>query len=137
MKTLVFNDSNISAYTFEDSDVVTVSATNTTAPNAIIGDMTSANATLYENVTPPADWVGFRYTFDGTTWTEVAGWTKPIDPEKAAEVRAERNALLAETDWWALSDRTMSDEERAYREALRNVPQQSGFPETVTWPTKP
>jgi hypothetical protein len=52
-------------------------------------------------------------------------------------VRDKRNALLAETDWWAVTDRTMSAEETAYRQALRDVPQQEGFPFNITWPTKP
>ena len=53
------------------------------------------------------------------------------------QVREKRNELLAETDWWANSDVTMTDEQRAYRQALRDVPAQAGFPENVTWPTKP
>ena len=52
-------------------------------------------------------------------------------------VRGERNALLAETDWWAVSDRTMTQAEIDYRQALRDVPAQAGFPDNVTWPTKP
>lgn len=51
--------------------------------------------------------------------------------------RQERNALLAETDWWAVSDRTMTQAEIDYRQALRDVPAQAGFPENITWPTKP
>ena len=51
--------------------------------------------------------------------------------------RQERNALLAETDWWAVADRTMTQAEIDYRQALRDVPAQAGFPENVTWPTKP
>jgi hypothetical protein len=48
-----------------------------------------------------------------------------------------RNLLLAETDYWALSDRTMTQEQIDYRQALRDVPQQEGFPANITWPTKP
>jgi len=51
--------------------------------------------------------------------------------------RQERNALLAETDWWAVQDRTMTQAEIDYRQALRDVPAQAGFPENVIWPTKP
>lgn len=137
MKTLVFNDSNVSAYIFEDSDTVTVTATETTAPNIVVFDMNSTNATLHTNVTPPDDWTGGRYTFDGTTWTQVSGWKKPIDEEKAEEVRAERNKLLAETDHYGLSDQTMTSDMTTYRQALRDITDQDGFPESVTWPTKP
>lgn len=52
-------------------------------------------------------------------------------------VRNERNDLLSETDWWAVSDLTMTAEQTAYRQALRDVPTQDTFPDTVTWPTKP
>lgn len=52
-------------------------------------------------------------------------------------VRQKRNALLAETDWWAVADRTMTQAEIDYRQALRDVPTQAGFPDNVTWPTKP
>lgn len=51
--------------------------------------------------------------------------------------RNHRNILLAETDWWAVADRTMSDEEYNYRQALRDIPQQEGFPTNIVWPEKP
>jgi hypothetical protein len=44
---------------------------------------------------------------------------------------------LAATDWMALSDVTMSPEWAAYRQALRDVTDQVGFPENVDWPTAP
>ena len=53
------------------------------------------------------------------------------------KVREKRNTLLAETDWWATSDRTMTQAETDYRQALRDVPAQDGFPTNITWPTKP
>lgn len=52
-------------------------------------------------------------------------------------VRAERDRLLRETDEYALSDRTMTSEMTSYRQALRDVPTQSGFPFSVVWPTNP
>ncbi len=59
------------------------------------------------------------------------------DAAKAAEVRKERDRKLAETDWMALSDVTMSAEMTTYRQALRDITAQAGFPHSVTWPTKP
>lgn len=56
---------------------------------------------------------------------------------KAGLIREERDKLLAATDWTANTDVTMSDEMRAYRQALRDIPQQAGFPDDVTWPEKP
>ena len=55
----------------------------------------------------------------------------------AARVREERDRLLAETDYLALSDVTMSDAWKTYRQNLRDIPAQSGFPNSVTYPTKP
>jgi hypothetical protein len=59
------------------------------------------------------------------------------DAEVAKGVRTTRDAKLAATDWTALSDVTMSAEMAAYRQALRDVPAQAGFPHNVTWPSKP
>ena len=53
------------------------------------------------------------------------------------EVRAQRDRLLAETDYLALSDSTLSADMATYRQALRDVPSQEGFPADVTWPVKP
>lgn len=50
--------------------------------------------------------------------------------------RAERDNLLSESDIHALADR-ITDEWRTYRQALRDVPSQAGFPDNITWPTKP
>jgi hypothetical protein len=62
----------------------------------------------------------------------------PSNPErKAPKVRLQRDVLIAETDWWATSDRTMTAEQTAYRQALRDITDQSGFPTDITWPTKP
>ena len=53
----------------------------------------------------------------------------------ATQVRAERDALLAASDTMALADR-ITDEWRTYRQALRDLPQQDGFPD-VAFPTPP
>ena len=64
-----------------------------------------------------------------------------LSAEENATRDAERNALLAETDYLALSDVTMSSAWTTYRQNLRDIPAQSGFPNdegyTVTYPTKP
>ena len=54
----------------------------------------------------------------------------------ATQVRAQRDELLAASDSMALADR-ITDEWRTYRQALRDVPAQAGFPTNVTWPTEP
>ena len=54
-----------------------------------------------------------------------------------ATERATRNQLLKETDHFGLVDVTTAEAMTAYRQALRDVPQQEGFPHTIIWPTKP
>ena len=56
---------------------------------------------------------------------------------KSTAARDTRNNLLMETDWSAGSDLTMTDAMKTYRQNLRDVPAQAGFPDTITWPTKP
>jgi argonaute-like protein implicated in RNA metabolism and viral defense len=70
-------------------------------------------------------------------WVQV--WiTENVDIESAkANVRRRRNSLLAETDYMALADSTLTEEWAAYRQALREIPQQEGFPFEVEWPSKP
>lgn len=53
------------------------------------------------------------------------------------EIRSQRNSLLAETDYLALSDTTLTSDMATYRQALRDIPSQAGFPTNVTFPTKP
>ena len=52
-------------------------------------------------------------------------------------IREQREALLIETDWCANSDVIMSDDMTTYRQALRDITDQAGFPDNITWPTKP
>ena len=70
---------------------------------------------------------------------EEAAWAAGADTRKAAEVRAERSAKLAATDWTQGADtpQATKDKYAPYRQALRDVPTQSGFPNTVIWPTQP
>jgi hypothetical protein len=54
--------------------------------------------------------------------------------QKAADVRAQRDRLLTETDWRFSSDMNPSQDWIDYCQALKNVPAQTGFPWDVTWP---
>lgn len=79
---------------------------------------------------------------DGVTTTKAeheAAYQTQLDTDAANRNRSERNRLLAETDWWAVSDRTMTSEQTTYRAALRDLPTHSNWPhlEDDDWPTKP
>ena len=73
----------------------------------------------------------------GGQW--VLGYTVEDKPQDMAEdaVRTQRGRLLSDTDWMALSDSTMTPEWATYRQALRDITGQTGFPYDVVWPTKP
>ena len=53
------------------------------------------------------------------------------------DLRWERNSLLAETDSYGLSDRTMTGDMQRYRQQLRDLPANTSDPANVQWPTKP
>jgi hypothetical protein len=74
---------------------------------------------------------------EATAAEQQAAYVAKIDADAAKAVRSTRDAKLAETDWTALSDVTMLPEMAAYRQALRDVPSQAGFPYDITWPSKP
>ena len=79
-------------------------------------------------------------TEDGVTTTKAeheAAYQARLDAEAAANVRSERDQKLKDTDWMGMSDVTMSTEWATYRQALRDVPAQAGFPNTITWPSEP
>jgi len=79
-----------------------------------------------------SDWVLAHEAVDLTD-AEVSAATAVI----AADAREKRDALLAATDFYALSDVVMTSEMTTYRSNLRSVPTLSGFPNDFTWPTAP
>ena len=71
---------------------------------------------------------------------EEKAWADGALGRAQASLRSRRNQLLAETDFYALSDVTMSDDMKTYRQELRDLPSGKDTVEkcnNVTWPTKP
>ena len=97
---------------------------------------------------PGAAWELEGDTLAGLTWhdTEQA---RPTDAEilaKAAEfeaaepirqLREQRDRLIAETDWWVLPDRTATQAQLDYRQALRDITNTYSSLDDVVWPEKP
>ena len=80
---------------------------------------------------------GHGAVFDDTE--DMSNWPDFQESAVAAtatKVRKQRDKLLVASDHMALADR-ITDEWRTYRQALRDVPTQAGFPTNVTWPTEP
>jgi hypothetical protein len=105
------------------------------------------------NSTPPAYDENTQYLQQGTpvfdteanrwaqVWQVVSLTAEEIQQRydaTAEAIRSERNAALAKSDWTQLADSSANKEAWAiYRQALRDVTAQSGFPWTITWPTQP
>lgn len=79
----------------------------------------------------PADWGSISW---GTIKIALAD-LNAAEPMKL--LRAERNKRIAETDWWASSDLTMTAERTAYRQALRDITNTYTSLDDVVWPVKP
>lgn len=88
--------------------------------------------------------------FDAATgeYTEYDASDEDIAAQEAAklrsfseDVRRQRNSLLAETDLWVIrsaeTGQALSAEKAGYRQALRDLPDQEGFPFDITWPEMP
>ena len=93
----------------------------------IIGEDDNGSAVESDN---PHNW--------GVSWTTVSAKKAELDAAEPMKLlRAERNRRIAETDWWASSDLTMSTERTAYRQALRDITKSYSSLDDVVWPTKP
>ena len=74
----------------------------------------------------------------GTTWKAVSDKKKALeDAEPMRLLRVERNRLLAETDWWASSDLTITDAQKKYRQDLRDITKTATSLDDAKFPTKP
>jgi len=70
---------------------------------------------------------------------EEAAWAAGANDRAAADNREKRNQLIAETDYFALTDVTLTAEMTTYRQALRDITSHSNWPNLSDsdWPTKP
>lgn len=114
-------------------------------------------STALASIRPDKQWSLYGGTYEGLVWHDDIE-SKPTQAEIEAAIvsldaaepmrllRIERDKRLAETDWWAVADRTMTDEQRAYRQALRDLPNTSSPSlddaydldmSSVDWPVKP
>lgn len=84
-----------------------------------------------------------RYRWDGTQAVERTEEELEADrlPAIAAQARAQRDKLLLDTDWTQTLDAPIDEDTkaayRAYRQALRDIPEQAGFPRSIDWPELP
>lgn len=83
----------------------------------------------------------FTDTAEATAAQQEAAYKAQKDAEFAKAARGTRDRLLADCDWIVVkaveSGQTVPTEWATYRQALRDLPQQIGFPTTIVWPVKP
>ena len=100
------------------------------------------------DVSPSFTWVDcddekvkIGWNYDGSKFTDIHVETTVTEEELASLARSDRNILLDQSDWTQMPDSALSDSKKkewiAYRKSLRDIPSQSGFPKTITWPTMP
>ena len=71
---------------------------------------------------------------------EEQAWADGAPARRMADLREQRNRLLAETDWYGMSDVTMDSDMTVYRQALRDITKTTPADDAlsnITWPTKP
>ena len=100
-----------------------------------IGQYVPEGATIVDSQRPSG-----AHVWENNAWV-FKGWS---EEEAFFILRSARNRKMQMTDWWATSDRTMTDEQKAYRQELRDFPSTAspsldelGNLTGVTWPTEP
>ena len=75
------------------------------------------------------------------TKEQLESITEYINPYAESEIRSKRDQLITETDWTQLDDTSITQDTKAkykeYRQALRDITKQAGFPHDVVFPEKP
>jgi len=117
-------------------------ATTTAYQNSVRdGVVQDANGNWVENYVA-RDMFADTTDEDGVTTTKAeheTAYQATLDAKTATANRTKRDGLLAETDWMALSDVTMTAEMTTYRQALRDITSHANWPNLgeADWPTKP
>jgi len=140
LETVTSEDENgIKTYDFsgEDYEIIETNAPLSYESTDDEGNAITIPFTQSGHIVSDLEGIHYHLTWDGSAITpDDAALTAYQTAEKWNNVRADRNRRLAETDYLALSDQTLSAEMATYRQALRDVPVQTD-PDNITWPEKP
>ena len=124
----------------KDDQTVSIYALRDMYPHASIpdgGDASMFGWSLLIETPAPEQEYGFTVT-ESTPVNGVQTWDKARLPDSmvAQTVRASRDQLLSECDWTQAKDilDAVSQPWAVYRQALRDLPAQTGFPWSVVWP---
>jgi hypothetical protein len=131
VKILIY-ESNILAVGVLTETADAITSSDAIYPKHVISGWQIVEATL------PADYAPGKYSFNAGVFSPIPFSATPEEHKaKAIEVREARNLLIAKCDWTQCADvsAVVKAEWAPYRAALRDVPQQAGFPFSVIWPT--
>jgi hypothetical protein len=130
---------------FYDVNKIRKQYPNTSLPKELPNELLESNGVFkFTETSPPQvdkKVKSLEFTVEKTSSGWVQVWRSVDKPREQAEehVRFARDTLLRESDWTQGKDipENVSTPWASYREALRNIPQQAGFPYNVEWPTPP
>jgi len=140
LETVTSEDENgVKTYDFsgEDYEIVETDAPLSYESTDEQGNAITIPFTQSGHIVSDINGTHYHLTWDGSAiLKDDTALTAYQTAEKWKNIRADRNRRLAETDYLALSDQTLSAEMSSYRQDLRDVPTQTD-PDNITWPTKP
>ena len=107
----------------------------------------AAVSQLLNTLRPNAKWACAGYTYEGLQWIDEdqtkptraewdAGFDDAVAAVKLSKLRMQRDIFITETDWWVLPDRTPTQEQLDYRQALRDITDHYSSLDDVVWPEK-
>ena len=111
-----------------------------TATDSMVKALEALYSGLWENAGADVDSINWKdgHTTTAAERTAIEAKFAEFDADRDLHnLRHIRNGLLAETDWWVLPDRTATQAQLDYRQALRDITNTYTSVQTVVWPTKP
>ena len=102
--------------------------------DGVVANIAIADAPLADNWLEIEGMADIGWTYNGVSFAPL-----PVDlTALAASAREKRNVLLQQSDWTQVADAPVDQSAWAvYRQALRDITAQAGFPETINWPVAP
>ena len=126
--------------TFDDIGYDLVLRSDAPAPSSIFKQVRGGGAVQNDNNEWVQEWVEVDMFSGATKAADEAAHTEQLDIAAAANARAERDSKLGLTDWIVVKSveggTAVPSDWVTYRQALRDIPEQDGFPNEIDWPTE-
>ena len=137
LATVTSGDPPVSDFSGEDYEIVETDAPLSYQGNDSEGNDVTISFNQSGHIVSDLEGTHYHLKWDGSKIIkDDDALTAYQTAEKWKRIRSDRNVRLAETDYLALKDNTLSADMKTYRQALRDVPKQTD-PDKITWPSKP